>query len=695
MRRSPLSVLFFCALALILALTACGGGTPKANVATLLAVSPAVVSMNRGDVATINVQATDSKNAAVSVDFTYSSNNPALVSVSNAGSLCAGKWDTNYVVCTPASTTGTATVTVTVKNNTTLSASLTVYVHAKVDRVVLNPLASGCLSSGKSQQLTATAYSTDPATCSILGAGSAPCVIPNSSLGQYTFLATDADVVSIDNGYTAPGTATGNAPGLTSVIASVSNVNSSAAPFLVCPMVSLSFRNGDTHDTAPFTLAKAATKTMEVTAVDTAGVTLTAPPIAYFTDNPYGLTIAAGSIAAPGSAATATVTAINSASQALLFSGCLPPTCNKNLTGIYSAGIFGSVSGTLTAPTIYAASTSSLSLIPVDSSNSTPGTAITLPYLPNSFFINRQGTKGILGADSNPLMLFDPVGKTVATITGVVGGKVLALSPDGTFAFVTTSTTSYLVNLGTSTATIASLYGGAIGAEFSPDSRFLYYTRGTPTLYSVDMTTTNTFVYNEVSNINDLTVIANGPAVYLAQAGAINVIAACNLQTFGFWDTQTATAPNMLMSIPNGSGITAIDGSNLLLINTASISQACPPAISETTTPIALNFTSGTPRQSLVTLDGTKAVVTSSANQVAIVTLASATSKPVTLSGSASVAGTGDISADSSFLWVGGSDNAIHKIDLNAATDGTPIAVALKDASSTAVAPNLIAVKAN
>src|SRR3954464_5842831 len=89
-----------------LGLTACGGGSSKgANAVATITVAPASLSLNFGDVSAVTAVASDKNNATVaSAIFTYTSDHPHLVSVANAGGVCAGKWDdlAKPVVCTPA-----------------------------------------------------------------------------------------------------------------------------------------------------------------------------------------------------------------------------------------------------------------------------------------------------------------------------------------------------------------------------------------------------------------------------------------------------------------------------------------------------------------------------------------------------------------------------------------------------------------
>jgi len=474
------------------------------------------------------------------------------------------------------------------------------------------------------------------------------------------------------------------------VFASISGVNSSAQPLTVCPITQLSYKNATTNDTAPFTIAKAATQTMNVVAIDSAGVTLTNPPVNYVSGNVYGMT------AAPSTTASAGVmTAANSGTSAFTYAECAPPTCNKNLTPIFSQGIVGTVSGAYNAPTIYAASTKSLNLIPFDTATSTAGATITLPYLPNSFLMNHQGTKAVLGSDSNPTMILDVTAGTVSTFATITGAKVLSISPDGNFALISNSTGTFVINMATSpaTSTVNTATGVAIQGQFSPDSRFAYFTTGGPTLFVLDLNSAVTLTYPQGSNFVDVSVLANGSLVYLATAGAIKATPTCDLQNGGIVDSQAVTSPTTMATLPNGAGVVAIDGTTLKYVHNTATTQACPPAVTESTIPIPLNLSSGTPKQLIVDYAGNQAVVTGTGNQLSVVTLTAGTSKAVTLGASANVSGIGDVSADSAFFYIGGTDNTIHKIDLGSGTDASQIAIALKDANAATVAPDLVAVR--
>ena len=78
-----------------------GTGTSTNNSAVAkIVMSPSTVSMNVGQVFKITGVPQNSSGAVVVADISYSSSNPAQMSISPAGYICAGTWDANFITCT-------------------------------------------------------------------------------------------------------------------------------------------------------------------------------------------------------------------------------------------------------------------------------------------------------------------------------------------------------------------------------------------------------------------------------------------------------------------------------------------------------------------------------------------------------------------------------------------------------------------
>src|SRR5437763_12339301 len=119
MQRSGIVIILLLLISLIL--TGCGscGSSKVNNTFTSVVLSPTSFSLNSGDVVQLSATAQNSANTAVAANITYASSNSAVVTVSNAGLICAGVWDslTTPINCNGLNgvnpVSGTATITVT------------------------------------------------------------------------------------------------------------------------------------------------------------------------------------------------------------------------------------------------------------------------------------------------------------------------------------------------------------------------------------------------------------------------------------------------------------------------------------------------------------------------------------------------------------------------------------------------------
>ncbi len=195
MRRFPVvSVLAALLTAIFLLLLAgCGGGS-AVNTVVSISLTPTTLSLNEGGVGGLSAVALDSSGGSVAADITFTSSNSAVATVSSAGLVCGGLWDANFINCNATiGEAGVGQVTITATSGS-ITATSTVYVHLKVDRVVTNQL-SGCLSQGQMIPATASAYSTSAPGCS----QSAPCDI-TSTVGPIGFGSNDLTVAGNSSG---------------------------------------------------------------------------------------------------------------------------------------------------------------------------------------------------------------------------------------------------------------------------------------------------------------------------------------------------------------------------------------------------------------------------------------------------------------------------------------------------------------
>jgi hypothetical protein len=600
----------------------------------------------------------------------FSSSNTAQVTVSPAGYVCAGVWDSNYIVCNPnsgLSGIGQATITAT---SGSVTNTAPVNVHLQADRIQVNPV-SGCVSVGATPTYTATVYNTTAFGCSTTN----PCNI-TSTVGTITFTSTDLQVMANN---TTTGILTATNPGSTMVYATVAGLNSLPTPELVCPVASIKIHDANGTGTS-FTLSPAGTQSLTADVVDTNGVTIV--PLLTWASNPSG----SSSVTGTSGAVTATVTA-GASGTAVITATCSTPNCNRNVGPQYGQNVVTVTTTGSTATTAYAASTKSLTLIPIAVPGTAAGTAINLPFLPNSMVSSYKGGNLYLGSSSG-LMTVDPVANTVNSNTAIVG-TVLGISPDGTYLLIS-NPAGNVVNLyyiSGSSITLSQSVTTNAGA-FTADSRSVSFLVGQQLYYETIFPTTNIISLPYVPN--SLDVSATGSLTYISSSAshAIDVRTTCNQA-----DQQTLAAnnPTLVAHIPNGTGAVVADSPSIDIVSTGTIGPGCPPAPQSTLNSYNLGGGSFNARQFLFATDSSRVWMISDLTSVIGFNLSTLTPTTIPLANGAQAFG-GGITVDGSTIYVGASDNTVHVLNTGSAADTAQVAVGLKDASSNPVVPNLVVV---
>lgn len=654
-----------CQLAVVAAglmwLAACGGkSTPKTSgpgIPSSVTLSPTSASVTRGQTVQFSGSVLDSTGAAVTNQtISFQSSNTSVLQIASGGLACAGTWDslTTPVVCTPGPA-GTATVTAV--SGSLSSSPATVSVHDRVDQVTVSPSNPACISSTHTLQFTARAFSNGQDI--------------TSSVGSFLWNSNQGQVVTLD----ATGTATAAAPGVAGVFASVSGVNSVPVPFSTCPVLSIALHTTDAK--TAFAVDNNSSQQLQADVIDTNGLPL---PNAGTYLSFISLNEAVG--AASGGSEQFTATTPGSTP---IVASCSPPTCNIGLTPVYSNVVTATVNGNNTT-TVYATSTTGTSLVPIDTASNTAGTAITLPQTPNSLLLSSDGARGYLGS-ANGLMVLDVASASVGTVSAVVG-KVLAVSPDGTrvIVFDSVKNTLYVV-AASSGASVSFPATGVTAAAFSPDNYKAFIVGGS-TLY----------IYSPVVAFRSDALQAPAADAAFLNAGALGFLAGgvpsattarftCNSQAAAI--VSLPAAPQRIASLPDGSGMLLVDNTGVDVVGTSlsSTNTICPPLASASLARTAsFNVGNFTPRQLLVTPDGKKAFVISSSANVLAYDIAGNTTSNIALAGHA-VPTTAGLTLDSAQLWVGGSDNAVHLIDLKSGADVKQVSVGFS--------PDLVAVRAH
>jgi len=612
-----------CAAAVLsLALGGCSSSSSTTSTSTptpaIITLSPSPsASVEIGQTLQLTATAENMSKTTEAETFEYQSSNTAILTISSAGLICAGTWDSLSAptVCTPGAA---GSVKVWATAHGVSSAPTTVYIHQHIDSIVVSQITNSttpqlpCVSSNQTADFQANAFSRG--------------VDITSTVGIFSWQAVTADVVTLNAATLAniiPGLqagqvrATAKIPGTTPLFASVDGVTSLPLNFVTCAVQAIALTVNGSNQISRLTLEKGTDATIGVTVLDSLGNVITGVPLTWCSSDPASVTIG-GSSGTNGctsnSGSTITASTANPGGSAITAS-CTPPNCNigflpsqpvyggviPNFTPLSCAprcanalqipaengvniNVSMSSSSTTTATStsaIWVSSTScgtsdncTSTVVPVSTPNYTVGNPLALPATPNSFVFSRDGSKAFLGTDSGEfgargLMVLAP-STTSPSVAEFVSapGKVLAVSPSGSEVVVSDTTDTpnqvYLVNCGatsgsSSTSACSSVIQlalnitGATAAAISPDALKVFIVAGS-TLY----------VYSTLDALQtiplgapatDVTFSADGAAGYLAggEPSGVSYLPVCDSATAPALGSVSAPGITMLRALPDGT----------------------------------------------------------------------------------------------------------------------------------------------
>jgi hypothetical protein len=687
----------------------CGGSKSANNTVAAVTVSPASLSLVAGQVVGLSVSAVNSANSNVNTTFTFNSSNTKIATISPSGQVCAGVWDSIFVVCNGSDAqnnpiSGTATITATAGGVS--SGPVSVSVHPSVTSITVDPPAEQCFSIAQTHQFVAHAFHNSTEI--------------TNQVGAFTWSSSAANVASVD----ANGLATSRVPGITGVVASVGTTSSPAVFFKSCmPVLIVLHVNGDPAGvpTESVTMNLAETKTIQADMVDELGAVTPNAPVTILSNNSTVATVSGTTLTAqsPGGAGLQAV--------------CAPPKCGVGVnTPIYSNLFSVSVNGTSpTTTTVYAASSffpptgTLIQLIPIDISKTPPavGTAINLPGVPNSMVFDRAGARAFLGTN-NGLVVLDTASNTVSLATPVPVGKVLAVSPDGNQAVISNAANDpttgnpidpfpseqrlWLFDRNANTITTF-IVPGVVAATFDEDG-FRAYAVG-----NGDTNNSNsgnvavfspllTLLKQTIPGVNkDVTSLASGPFVYVANSGGLQAIATCNNVLQGTAPPTNSSTIQLVGSVKNSNTIVAMDSTGLD-VETVSTSALTPPV---TITPANcagnvsysnqfIDFGLGplTARQLLVGSNGSHIVVLPAGINRVLVAIPGGGPGSIALPAGATEPLSGGMTPDGNTVWAGiAGTNSVDRINLLTSSDDIQIPMSFKKPDGSAAPPNLVAIK--
>lgn len=705
-------------LSIMAVLSGCGGGS-SSNKVTQVNLSPTAISMNAGDVIQISATAADSSNNTQSANFTFNSSNTSIATVENTNGassalICAGVWDTSFIVCNGTSAgvplTGTANITATANGITSTPAIITV--HPKVSSVQITGSFGGCVSSTQTAQFTAH-------VCSTLvtpPASSGPCS-PNaadiaSTAGAVTWASTNSSVVTVDGN----GLATAVTPGVAGIFASISNVTSSPtnAPFRTCmPVVIRLHLQGDPagSPTTSLSMTQNQTATLESDMVDENGVVTNSVP-----------TILNSNYVAVASLNSLTLTASSFGGSGII-AACTPPTCGIGLnTPIYSNLFRVTVPGTSPATTVYATSSfappsgTSPTLVPISTSTATAGTAITLTGVPNSLVFGTAGTDAYLGSSSG-LMHLSISNNSVSLVDPSITGKVLAVSPNGTKVIVSNAAKDpqgnviepnppnqrvWVFDQSTGT-TLAFVLRGAVAAAIDNDGfrDYIVTNDGSGNVYVFSPALTLQTV-TVAGTHTDVAALPSNEFAFVGTAGGLVPVGTCNNAPQSV--VATTSAVQLVQSVANADTIVAANTTGIDVI-TPTITPLTPPTVISPgnclphvsySAPQFTDFGLGpiTARQLLVSSNGTNVAVLP--NGINSVLMAAIGGGPTVISLPAGATGptSGGMTPDGNNLWIGvAGANTVDHIDLVGKSDVAQVATSFKKSDGSAAPPDIVTLR--
>jgi hypothetical protein len=673
------------------AMAGCGGSSSASKTVVQVTLTPESISMVAGDVKPTAVSASNSAGGPVSnTTFTYNTSNPQLVTVSPAGQVCAGVWDSIFVVCNGVNASGSqvsGTATITATSAGVTSAPITISVHPSVTSITLTkqPAPGTCLSNLQTFQFAATAFH---GTTDI-----------TSQVGDFTWLTSDATVVTVDSN----GLATARSPGAAHVIASVGNVTSGTVTtnFSTClPVRIILHVSGDPagQPTETATMNVNDTKIIQADMIDSNGVPVLGAPVTMISNNPAVATVS-------GPTGSATLTAVSPGGAGIM-AVCSPPSCGNGVDQPVYSDLFGvTVNGTSPATTVYVATSAipaagtSPALVPIDTSKSppAPGTPIILPGAPISISFVPSGTKAFMTTTSGMISL-DAVGNTITLLAADPVGKILAVSPDGNKAIVS----NVIFNASPASQRIfvfdqaagqlqTFILPGAVAAAFDYDGFRAYIAADNGNVYVYSPFQTEKTL-TLAGAFTDVAPLASGPYTFLANPGGLNVISTCNNAVAP--NAPTSLPPLLLGGVKNANLIAAANTSGLDFI-TATIPDdtgaQCPPPISYADQ--AINFGLGTlnPRRLIVASDAAHIVELAVGQPQVLVGIPGAGPGLIPLAAGGTEAVSGDMTLDGNTLWVGvAGTNTVHRINLGNATDDLQLQLNL---NGTNAVPDIVAVR--
>ena len=722
------SLCLLCALATLVAgLAGCGKKSSGVG-ATAIHIAPAIISLEQGKFSGLSV--TDSGGRGIAAGrITWQASDSSAISVAVLGGIpavCAGSWNslTAPTICTPGPA-GAVQLTATADGAT--SSPITVFVHQHIERLVASAV-NGKVFCGT------TGVEGLSATSQFAAAGFADYQVVatnngndiTSTIGPISWSSQNSTIVTLLTSGTGllfnQVRATAKTPGQTSFFASAGSATSAPVSFTTCPVKTITLATAVGGNSLSFPKGSAS-QTITATVVDSAGLTLTNPPLTWSSSNPAVAAVSTAGVISAAQTGGASITA-----------SCLPATCNigsQPVAPIYPpVGISVQVSGTASASTVYVASSGCWDrmknepvlgclsyIIPIPQSTNKPGAPIALPHTPTSMMISASGTEIYAGSCVPRTTNGPPVCNGIAVVSSsgagttnnAVTGEIVGVSFSGAKAVVSdTSTTPNQVFLydqpsNAGQQLLLATSDHAKSAVFSSDSFQVYITTYQCTASPCQLSNEvpgPVYVFDAInqlrrlptpSGVTDVAFHPSGALVYMAQAA--NAVTALNtsnnsiaaspdgtqtkalpgapqfIRALHDWDEVAHSTRFIALNGPNASDAEIITATSAALSGSSCVGSSPFAICNATTAPIDFNQGPLVATEFLLSADDTTAyVVPKNFSSVFSYNLVSGIRTGTTLVGAQPVT-TGGLTTDGAFLYVGSTDGLVHVVNAAFSTD--------------------------
>jgi hypothetical protein len=184
---------------------------------------------------------------------------------------------------------------------------------------------------------------------------------------------------------------------------------------------------------------------------------------------------------------------------------------------------------------------------------------------------------------------------------------------------------------------------------------------------------------------NDVAVSAQGSFAFVAISDStVAPFATCNNSKVPAGVVTTTAAAQRILSSIDGTVIYALAPPNLNIISPATDAVGCVPSLTDPLNTVDLGQGAFNARQVIASTKGDRLYFITGGNNVVLYDKASNVGSAISLASSANALSAG-LTADGNKLYVGGSDNMIHRIDTTTKADAGQISLSFT--------PDLVAVR--